>query len=544
MRLISVEIVVICAAGWLAGCGTAHSDDQDGDVLPEVADEGGEVRDDGAACEAGLDPCGTGCVDTQTDPDNCGDCGHACADGTHATGVCSGGSCGLRCDPGWVDLDGSPGCEVECTPASPPTETCNGLDDDCNGESDDPFECVHDATESCTTSCGTAGTRRCDDACTWQCIPPAETCDSLDQDCNGVADEGTYGALWDVVGAEPTAPRVVLYFSPAIGSEDVALGYVRTTTATTRVGDALLQRLALLDGSLIGTAIRLSTAADARGIRASVSPSFATFVWDTGDDVDAGGESIILRAAVLGASFTLHPQAVADTSSTDISMMPSVSRAQAVDSAVAAWVELSGGATQLRLAVVSDSEAPAVADMGTVVSPAPPDAPDVSISADTTVGVVWVSGTPGDVLLARFDMTLVASGESINLSSSTTNSTLPRMAASDSRFMIVWQEEGAGIQAAAVGTDGTVSVPATTIVPGSVRRPTIAPDLIGGFAVAYETDTGTEVIRMSDDAALAGAPLSFPGGIRPEIAAIPGGGLVVAYELEGRVRVARLGCSP
>jgi hypothetical protein len=110
--------------------------------------------------------------------------------------------------------------------------------------------------------------------------------------------------------------------------------------------------------------------------------------------------------------------------------------------------------------------------------------------------------------------------------------------------MIVWQEEGAGIQAAAVGTDGTVSVPATTIVPGNVRRPTIAPDLIGGFAVAYETDTGAEVIRMSGEAVPAGSPLSFPGGLRPEIAAIPEGGLVVAYEIEGRVHLARLGCSP
>jgi len=141
-------------------------------------------------------------------------------------------------------------------------------------------------------------------------------------------------------------------------------------------------------------------------------------------------------------------------------------------------------------------------------------------------------------------MTLVPIGESINLSSSATNSTLPRVATSASRFMIVWQEEEAGIQAAAVGTDGTVSVPATTIATGSVRRPAIAPDLIGGFAVAYETDAGVELIRMSGDAVLAGIPLSFPGGSRPEIAAVPGGGLVVAYELEGRVHVARLGCTP
>jgi hypothetical protein len=216
----------------------------------------------------------------------------------------------------------------------------------------------------------------------------------------------------------------------------------------------------------------------------------------------------------------------------------------AADTAVAAWIEQPSGPAELRLALVTDSEAPVVRQRQTVASPDLPDFPDIGVLADTTVGVAWVSGTPGEVLVARFDMTLLPIGESTNLSSSATNSTLPRIAASDSMFVIVWQEEGAGLQAAVVGTDGTVSVPATTIVPGNVRRPTIAPDLIGGFAVAYETDTGAEVIRMSGEAAPAGVPLSFPGGLRPEIAAIPEGGLVVAYEIEGRVRLARLGCSP
>ncbi len=544
MRLIPAGVALILLATGLGACGTAHSDDGDADVT-EATDEGiGEVHDDGSSCEAGLEPCGIACVDTHTDPANCGACGTTCGGGLHATGACAGGSCGLACDTGWVDVDGEPGCEYECTAAVPPTEICNGLDDDCNGLPDDPFECVRGATDSCTTTCGTAGQRSCDDACVWQCIPPAETCDSLDQNCDGVADESLYGALWNVVGAETTAPRAILSFTLVVGGGEAAIGYVRTEAASDSVGDALLQRLALADGALHGTADGLASAPDVRGIRAFGSPSIASFAWDTGDDITATGESIILRGVTLGSSYSLHPPAVGDISATDLSSTPTVARASTADSAVGGWIEEPAGGRELRLAVVDNSEAPVVRYRITVATPDVPGSPDVSVLADTTVGVAWVSGAPGDVMLARFDMTLTPIGEAINLSSSAGASTVPRIAASDSRFMIVWQEEGEGIRAAAVGADGTLLVPATTIVTGSVRRPTIARDLLGGFAVAYETDTGAEVLRMSASAVPAGSHVAFPGGLRPEITAIPEGGLVVAFEVEGRVHVARVGCSP
>jgi len=47
---------------------------------------------------------------------------------------------------------------------------------------------------SCTTSCGTAGTGTCSDRCVPptgdDCAPPEETCNGLDDDCDGVADNG------------------------------------------------------------------------------------------------------------------------------------------------------------------------------------------------------------------------------------------------------------------------------------------------------------------------------------------------------------------
>jgi len=56
-------------------------------------------------------------------------------------------------------------------------EVCNGIDDDCDGNIDNGFECVF-------------GSDDCDSSCKFiRCIPYPEVCDDLDNDCDGVADE-------------------------------------------------------------------------------------------------------------------------------------------------------------------------------------------------------------------------------------------------------------------------------------------------------------------------------------------------------------------
>ena len=102
------------------------------------------------------------------------------------------------CHPGDISTDGCGACQSKecsqlCSWGSCQTaqEVCNGQDDDCNGICDDGFACCQAATDSCTTSCGSTGTKTCQNGCTWgSCQPPSETCNGQDDNCDGHVDEG------------------------------------------------------------------------------------------------------------------------------------------------------------------------------------------------------------------------------------------------------------------------------------------------------------------------------------------------------------------
>jgi hypothetical protein len=80
-----------------------------------------------------------------------------------------------------------------CVPTGS-VETCNGRDDDCIAGADDGFACAQGASLACTTTCGSTGTGACANDCTLPtptaCIPPTETCNDADDDCDAIADEG------------------------------------------------------------------------------------------------------------------------------------------------------------------------------------------------------------------------------------------------------------------------------------------------------------------------------------------------------------------
>ena len=91
-------------------------------------------------CPSGKSCCDPGgfCVDLQTDPDNCGECGKACG----ANAYCSGGTC--HCNEGYGNCDGdwSNGCEVNL---NTDPNNCGGCGNACG---EDYWDCYDDTTRA------------------------------------------------------------------------------------------------------------------------------------------------------------------------------------------------------------------------------------------------------------------------------------------------------------------------------------------------------------------------------------------------------------
>ena len=90
---------------------------------------------------------------------------------------------------------GFTGCNFGISPLPP--ETCDGLDNDCNGIVDDgvpPTPCIPAGTPTGLVYGGTSqcrmGSRYCNQACIGFIGPTPEVTDAIDNNCNGVVDEG------------------------------------------------------------------------------------------------------------------------------------------------------------------------------------------------------------------------------------------------------------------------------------------------------------------------------------------------------------------
>ncbi len=180
-----------CDVGW-------H--DLNGDL-----DDGCEYRclatdDDDAVCDLRDNDCDGNVdedVDLDNDPVNCGACGRICRFAHVTNPRCTTGDCtfdpAADCESGFYDVNGVPddGCEYACTPADPATETCNGRDDDCDGAVDegDPG-----GGAACGSNIGACrrGVNRCVDGaivCSGETAPETESCNGIDDDCDGTTDE-------------------------------------------------------------------------------------------------------------------------------------------------------------------------------------------------------------------------------------------------------------------------------------------------------------------------------------------------------------------
>jgi len=225
-RLFPVVLIIAAAFSFVSACGggggggdqgTTYYADADGDGYGDVnvsqvldAPQAGWVTDStdcddtvgpGAAINPGADELCDG-VDN--------DCSDATADGADEATLgssCDGADADL-CEEGFLECSGA---AMTCSDLTGDNvETCNGLDDDCDGEVDEDFLAGGSVTytdwdgsplvkdDTCGTGDCASGTVVCAAGgltleCSTSVNASAEACDGADNDCDGETDEASAG---------------------------------------------------------------------------------------------------------------------------------------------------------------------------------------------------------------------------------------------------------------------------------------------------------------------------------------------------------------
>jgi hypothetical protein len=138
-------------------------------------------------------------LDASTDDDSSGqNCDQICTPPANAqVSGCPDNQCNFVCEPGFIDQNrdlpsgtSGNGCEAICSESNDGTETCDDKDNDCDGQVD----------EGLSRTCGSTDVGPCKfgeevcrngvwSECEGSVEPQDETCDDEDNDCDGRIDE-------------------------------------------------------------------------------------------------------------------------------------------------------------------------------------------------------------------------------------------------------------------------------------------------------------------------------------------------------------------
>jgi hypothetical protein len=216
------QLIVLGDAGVDRGGATAPDSIASNDLASGTAETTGPCTPMLEVCNNLDDDCNGTFDDVapallQTDLNQCGRCGVVCPTPANALPECADAKCAYSCHLGAVDIDKAAANGCECLITNQSVEVCDGRDNDCNGTTDEGFAFKTDlkncgkcrqqcafpfAGASCQDGMCVMGAcrdgfydfdKQADNGCETACRVGnggVEACDGLDNNCNGLIDEG------------------------------------------------------------------------------------------------------------------------------------------------------------------------------------------------------------------------------------------------------------------------------------------------------------------------------------------------------------------